>query len=368
MLNPRWEKLGKDKKPVGLGVIIILGTRFLSGWEQNSPGSFLEKPFCCVDVLGRPTIERMLEQFLRLEVEQATILTPAPCSRLIPPMRGKYASVKVKGVSDLSSAVTQVLNEYSQTGIENCFLISGSLYTETDLLDLFFFHREAMRPVTRAITQHGPLDLWVVECDRASHWNLENLLTGRRVASYLIGGYVRRLDHPRDLRCLIADALSGHCGMRPLGREVRPGIWIDEGADVDRLARIVAPAYIGRRSKVKEDALITRCSSIEHDCSINYGTVIENSSILAHTSVGIWLDVRHAVASGDRLFSLSRGVTVEISDPSVMRSNVPVREVRAPVLELAHSTNGKHEPEIERQPLVGRQQRGLAAGQVAAWD
>jgi NDP-sugar pyrophosphorylase family protein len=340
---------------VGLGVIVVLGsdreTRFLCGSNQSAQEFFPNTPLCCIDVLGRPVVERMLEQFLRAEVEQATILAPAAFARFIPPMRGKFSGVSVRCVNDLSSAITQVLNEYSQKGTEYCFIISGSLYAETDLLDLFFFHREAISPVTRAVDQHGPLDLWVVECDRASRWNLENLLTGRKVASYVIGGYVRRLEHPRDLRLLISDALSGRCSMRPTGREVRPGIWIDEGAEVDRGARIVAPAYVGRKSRVKEDALITRCSSIEHDCCIDYGTVIEDSSVVANTSVGIWLDVRHAIASGEKLYSLSRAVTVEISDPSVMRSSIPVQELPV-ALELAHSSNGKHKTEVEGQPLV----------------
>ncbi len=53
------------------------------------------EPLCCTSVLGHSTVERMLEHFSRVEVEQATILAPAALSRFIPPMRGKYASVNV---------------------------------------------------------------------------------------------------------------------------------------------------------------------------------------------------------------------------------------------------------------------------------
>ena len=109
--------------------------------------------------------------------------------------------------------------------------------------------------------------------------------------------------------------------MRPSGQELRPGIWVDEGAEIDRRARIVAPAYIGRNSKVRADALVTRCSSIERDCCIDFGTIVEDSSILANTRLGIWLDVRHAVASGDKLMSLKHDVLLEIADPNVMRFN-----------------------------------------------
>lgn len=109
--------------------------------------------------------------------------------------------------------------------------------------------------------------------------------------------------------------------MRPSGQEVRPGIWVDEGAEIDRRARIVAPAYIGCNSKVREDALVTRSSSIERDCCIDFGTIVEDSSVLANTRVGIWLDVRHAIASGNKLMSLKHGVLLEIADPNVMGFN-----------------------------------------------
>jgi hypothetical protein len=194
------------------------------------------------------------------------------------------------------------------------------VYAETDLLDFVYFHREARKGVTRAFDHEGPLNLWVVDCTNYSRFDLEKMgAPDADRASYFVAGYVRRLLHPGDLRAIIADSLRGVCMMRPCGQEVRPGIWVDEGAEIDRRARIVAPAYIGCNTKVREDALVTRCSSIERDCCIDFGTIVEDSSILANTRVGIWLDVRHAVASGNKLMSLKHDVLLEIADPNVMR-------------------------------------------------
>jgi hypothetical protein len=53
---------------------------------------------------------------------------------------------------------------------------------------------------------------------------------------------------------------------------------------------------------------------------VESGTVIEDSSVLANTNVGICLDVCHAVVNGGKLFNLERDVIVEISDSRVMRS------------------------------------------------
>ena len=49
------------------------------------------------------------------------------------------------------------------------------------------------------------------------------------------------------------------------------------------------------------------------------GTVIEDSSILANTTIGICLDLCHSIASGNKLWNLERDVAVEIVDPRVMR-------------------------------------------------
>jgi hypothetical protein len=74
--------------------------------------------------------------------------------------------------------------------------------------------------------------------------------------------------------------------------------------------------------------LITRFSSIEKNSFVDYGTVVEDSSILANTHVGIWLDVCHSVASESKLFNLERNVILEISDPSIMRAAVAARSSR----------------------------------------
>lgn len=290
---------------------------FLSAPRPSMQETFSGQPLACLEVLGRTMVERTVQQFFQADVEVVTLLAPVALSHSLPSCRERNRALKVKLANDMPLAIGRTLNEYSRNGIDNCFVVSGNLYAETDLLDFFFFHREAMRPVSRAVDHDGPLDMWVVDTAKAMRFDGDQF--SKDVNSYLIGGYVRRLDHPADLRGLISDALVGRCAMRPSGREAKPGIWIDSGAGIDRRARIVSPAYIGRGSRVHEDALITRSSSIERNCRIDCGTVIEDSSILANTSVGIWLDLRHAIACGDKLFSLAHGVAVEISDPSLLQ-------------------------------------------------
>jgi NDP-sugar pyrophosphorylase family protein len=346
---------------VGLGVIVVFGADrecgFLSAPHQPAQETFLGRPLACVEVLGRAMVERTVEQFFQADVELVTVLAPVALSSCLPPLHRANRTLKVKLANDIGLAVRRTLNEYSQNGIEYCFVVSGNLYAETDLLDFFFFHREALRPVSRAADQDGSLDLWVVDTAKGSRCDAEHLLAGWGIHSYLIGGYVRRLQHPGDLRRLIADTLTGRCAMRPSGREVKPGIWIDEGAEIDRRARIVSPAYVGRGSRVQEDALITRCSSIERNCRVDYGTVIEDSSILANTSVGIWLDVRHAIASGDKLFSLAHGVAIEISDPSVLQATAnAARETALRDVEFIAQDEQAQEEQVPLLPVAAQEE------------
>ncbi|MGD0986999.1 MAG: hypothetical protein ABR874_04255 [Candidatus Sulfotelmatobacter sp.] len=342
---------------MGLGAILALGNEQEAGWDAAQAGGQevrFAQSLACVDVLGRSVIERTIENLRGAAVDVVDVLVPSAVSNAFPSLAGKYSNVKVEFVSDVSIAINATLKKQAQEGIGSSFVVSGNTYAETDLLDFFYFHREAKRSATRAFDDEGPLGMWVVDCENVPYFDLEKPVTNsnQEGAAYFIAGYVRRLSHPRDLRALTLDAFRGICSIRPSGEEVRPGIWVAEDAEVDRRARIVAPAYIGCRSRVCEDTLVTRCSSIEKDCYVDYGTVIEDSSILANTRLGIWLDLRHALASGNRLLSLKHDVLLEISDPSVMRFNGALPK------EAAFS------PRQERQPAPAPQPERTAAAET----
>ena len=330
-----------------LGAIVVIGEtgRVLAqkGPSLNLPAgarsagtrsdALFAEPLGCVEIVGRSMTERMIERFLGAGIDTVSVLADAAMAYHPPPFRAFFKNVTVQVVSDLRSALAHKLSEYYDNGIEHSFVSSSDVYAETDLLDLYYFHREARQPVTRAFDRDGPLALWVADCAKAQQPDFEDLMhePRRGTGSYFIRSYVNRLAHPRDLRRFAADTLRGRCESAPSGREVRPGIWIDSGAEVHRRARIVAPAYIGCGTKIREATLITRLSGIERNCSVDCGTVVEDSSILANTHVGIWLDVCHAVVKGNKLLSLGRDVVIEISDPSVMRSSNSVRRATAGV-------------------------------------
>jgi NDP-sugar pyrophosphorylase family protein len=317
------------RKFVTFGAVLVVGTE-LAMVTQNTGLKFaevlpnqtlIEEALSCIDVLGSPVIERMADRF-QSAGGTISILVESGERCALPNGIGDRATVRV--VSDIFSAIGETLAEFSRNGIEHAFVCSANTYAEVDLLDMFHFHRESRNRATQAFVNDGVLPFWVVDCAAAQRTDLPQILKKKNRqagngTSYFIREYVVELQHPRHLRQLASDMLGGRCERGPSGDEIRPGIWIDRGAEVRHGARIVAPAYIGRGSKVMDGALITRCSSIEQDCCVDCGTVIEDSSLLNGTHVGIWLDVCHAVVNGDRMLSLGRDVTARISDPSILR-------------------------------------------------
>ena len=352
-------------RSVRLGAIIVVGdendvlTQKTARWAASTAtetGVRLGAPLACIEVVGQSAAERMIERFLNAEVEVVSVLLQAGKFRQKLRFRGSPKRVTVEVVADVESAVIEKLKDYSQNGIEHSFVVSADAYAETDLLDLFYFHRESRQTLTRTFNHDGPLPLWIADCAKAQQYppHLLRGESGPDAASYFIRGYVNRLAHPRDLRRLASDILYGRCDKRPSGREISPKVWVDESADIHRKARIVGSAYIGCGSKVSDNVLITRLSSIERECYVDCGTVIEGSSILANTHIGIWLDVCHAVISGNKMWSLDRDVVVEISDPRIMRPTTSISAVYVAARERyeAQQTVAKLHKPIQR-PVLG---------------
>jgi hypothetical protein len=54
---------------------------------------------------------------------------------------------------------------------------------------------------------------------------------------------------------------------------------------------------------------------------VDFGTAVEDSTILPNSYVGIGLDLSHSIVDGRNLLNLQHNVDLEITDPVVMRQN-----------------------------------------------
>jgi hypothetical protein len=282
------------------------GDDLASGDADELPAA----PSVPLDVLGQSIVERTIHRLHSTGVKMVSVVNEAALS----------AAASLRFIPD-------GLMKHAQKGFDKVLLIRVGAYAEVNLVEFLQFHREMGVAVTRAYDARGPLDFWVLDAlpKRQFGLNLESLSDGNMPAAYLTKGYVNRLTDARDLRRLVVDAFLGRCAIRPRGHEIRPGVWIDKGARVHRTARIVAPVYIGQGARVRASALVTRCSNVERKCLVDYGTAVEDSSVLPFTYVGRALDLTHAVVDGDRMVNLSRNVAVTVADPKIMGRTVSDR-------------------------------------------
>ena len=151
---------------------------------------------------------------------------------------------------------------------------------------------QAVTPIHDA---QGSLSYWIVDAARVLADQNFSLPPDHGIVDapvpYQVEGYVNRLADAADFRRLVVDAFLGRCAIRPAGREIKPGVWIEDGARLHKTARLVAPTYVGCNTRVQAGAVITRFSNLERNCHVGEGSVVSDASLLPHTLIGRGLDV-----------------------------------------------------------------------------
>lgn len=311
---------------------------------SNGPQNLADRPLEFLEVLGRSTLERTIEHLKGVDVEAMSVLVHWDVFPMMPALRGSHDDVAIMAALDLGFQVALALKAFAEKGIEHAFVVRPNAYCEADLREMLECHREGQTLVTRAVDAEGPLDLWVIDCDAAwqpsiSSWD-NGMFDGMlRQGSYFVRQYSKRITVSHDLRMLVVDAFTGRSQMRPSGKEVQPNVWMDDGAEVYRGARIVGPAFLGRGCTIGENTVVSNFSNIESGSYVDYGTTIDDSTVLPNTYVGIGLDVRNSVVQANRVLNLTRDVVIEVSDPNIFRSTVVEAKAGAAKLALMNLLN-----------------------------
>jgi carbonic anhydrase/acetyltransferase-like protein (isoleucine patch superfamily) len=236
------------------------------------------------------------------------------------------------GVRDESIA-NSALAGFAQQGVERLLVIKLKSYAEMDLTDLLRFHCEKRNPVTEAQDDRGQLGVCLLD-HLALHQSGEKYEfscapTGGGRAPYHFRGYAKRILSAKERQELVGDALTGGCAMRPLGTEIREGVWIGEGVSLADSARLIGPTYIGAGTVVRAGATIGPFASVEHDCVVDCGTTVEHSTVLPYTYLAPGLLIRHELVDGGYLEHLGWGAVVDLQ-PAGLGGRIEPREVRQP--------------------------------------
>lgn len=315
--------------------ILLIGAAQTDGAAGAASETVLGVPIPTVDVLGKPIVHRVAEQLLEGGVSAVNIIAdadanaPASAKQDLPP----GATFTLAEGGQLWRDCERTFDELTDSGAELVIVWRMGSYVELNVEHLLQTHLDRAARTTEVCDASGnSLDIVVVCGSRRNDaaYLLRRQLRGTRMPSctYQHYGYLNPLRSAADLRQLTFDGLLARNAIKPLGREIKPGVWVGNGARVQRGARLVAPCYVGPHARVRSAVVLTRATSVEHHAEIDCGTVVEGASVLPFSYVGAGLDICQSVVGYRRIAPLKRPVEVEVTDPKLIgmvSEHAPVR-------------------------------------------
>ncbi len=340
-----------------LSAILVAGNSAPSAMDAFGARPLPAASLACVDIFGESVLDRFAVK-LRQNGVQCTVIAPSSCGRA---RRERQMEVAIAdNLDDRWSLARRALNWYARQGVEAVLVAELGAYAEFDVADAVEFHKHSGQTVTPICDDLGPLGYWIVDAHQViSNRNLTLPLGEDETcpAAYSVGtNYVNRLENVHDFRRLAVDAFTGRCSIERRGREIKPGVWVDEGVRLHKTARLVAPVYVGRNATIERSALITRFSSLERNCAVGQGCTVSHTSVLPHTSIGKGLDLSSAVVDGAQLSDLRRGITLTIEDAKFIATNSTARprQVRTASLRAGEFAGQPRQPEAEYSQYLTR--------------
>jgi len=293
-------------------------------------------PIGLLDVLGEPILQRVINRLDHFGVSSIAVVSHVPASAAALARGSVRPGIRwtdaVNGNFWRSAEAS--FNDMAQSGTELVMVIRLGAYAELDYEEVVQFHLDKHARVTSVCDRSGaPIDTFVISASRrndAAFLFRHELQQVRGACElYPFEGYINPLQDARDLRVLALDGFAGVAHIPPCGREIKPGVWIADGARVHRTARLLAPCFVGACAKIRAASLLTRGSVAEHHAQVDCGTIVENSTILPATVVGAGLDAVQSVIGLRHVWNLRRSVEVEISDRQFVGAlrSAPVRMV-----------------------------------------
>jgi NDP-sugar pyrophosphorylase family protein len=329
------------------GILVVQDSSYSCALSSFSSAGlpFGNRNLALLDLLGESVLNRIISRLQRYGIQRVSVVANTDLAHA-PHLSwdASAADLDYNPSGELWASVERLIFDYAKQDIKALVLVQVSAYAEVDYFDVLRFHRANGKLVTTVGDSEGPLNITVLDLTKpmecaellrnswnGGFWDRNRSNAGR----YVFNGYINRLENAYDFRRLAKDALTRRCELRPLGREVRPGVWLGQGARVDSRARVLAPSYIGAYSKIRAAALVTRVSTVEHHCEVDCGTVIDDASVLPFSYLGPGLEVAHAMVDGGRLMHLAHNLELQIRDHRLLgrlRSPNPILRVRDKVL------------------------------------
>jgi len=291
----------------------------------------LTLPLPLIDVLGSSLLQRAIDNLRDGGIDDITVVADFEQNDALL-LNGAHLrdAAMVTAKEDPFASAQEIFREAARGDARTIFLVRVNSYLEVDIDRLLAHHLHFHNRVTRLWSGSDPvpMEAFLVSTSRMEDglqllrnrlWDCSTEGVRYRVNEN-DGEYLNLLRDANDLRRLASDALHLRCRLKPVGKQMRPGVWVDESSHIASDARLVAPVFIGRRTRIRAGAVITRGSAVEHHCSVDCGTVIEDATLLPYSQIGPCLDLAHSVAGERHIVHLKKNVTTEIHDGRMLNS------------------------------------------------
>jgi hypothetical protein len=287
--------------------------------------SWKNKGLSCLagtEVFGQPVAARVI-QALRDRCARITVIQGAAGWSPIRE-RGIDTIIMQDDREDREIAFAHAIGRLAKQNTGITLIARLGAYVELDLDSAVQHHLACGQAITPIHDRSDGLRHWLVDTKKLDKIPQSLFFStcetdlGLPGIPFVTKQYVNRLENARDLRQLTVDGFLGRCAVRPEGKEIRPGVWVNGSAYLHKCVRLVAPVYIGRDTRVESTTVITRFSNLESHSHIGAGSLISHASILSHTTVGKGLDISEAVVDGCELVDLDHNVALTIADPNLI--------------------------------------------------
>jgi len=280
-----------------------------------------DRPTALIEVLGGSLLERIIEQLNTHDVSEVVVVTDIDAR--LPQMQGvRYVGA---GEHDVWRTAERVFEDFEAVGVQGVIVARVNQYAEIDWQAVLSHHLHFRNRATRVWCENDGCAMYLISPGRRNEVAqlMRNKFSDSRSAGvrYTVSSaeYVNLLRDCDQLRRLSKDALYGLINIVPRARQVRPGVWLGEGARLAKEVRLIAPAFVGAHARVHSGAVITRDSVIEHHTTVDCDTVVEDSWVQPFTALGAGIDVSKALLDGQRLYHLGRKVGFHTEDSKLLR-------------------------------------------------
>ena len=270
--------------------------------------SLSTRSYAALEILGQSLLDRLIFKLKGVGIQDCTVMSEE-ANRPFLPSRTAPDGMFVSGWENAVAG-------YVRQGVESLLLVRLNTYNDIAYGDMVRFHAETKSAFTQAHASDGLIDVAVVNTSSlatfgSSYWQA---LSGLQQRRYAFRGYVNRLSDLSDFHRLTNDGLYGRCNLAPIGEQTREWVWQAHGSEIDESAVVTGPVFIGAGSRIAACCTISGGVSVERNCEVDCGTVVQDSWITENTYLGVALDVRRSIVTGNQLFKLDRNVAISIDD------------------------------------------------------